>query len=29
VQIELGEDGENPDHQISENGRFRIAMGRQ
>jgi len=29
VQIDLGEDADNPDHQISEEERFRIAMARQ
>jgi arylsulfatase A-like enzyme len=29
VQLDLGEDAEDPDHQISEDERFRIAMARQ
>ena len=29
VQIDLGEDADDPDHQISEEERFRVAMNRQ
>jgi arylsulfatase len=29
VQLDLGEDADDPDHQISEDERFRIAMARQ
>ena len=29
VQLDLGEDADDPDHQISEEERFRIAMARQ
>jgi hypothetical protein len=29
VQLDLGDDADDPDHQISEEERFRIAMARQ